>query len=148
MSKDQLLGHWTIVAWEQRYDDGRLLLPLGPAPEGFIRYDSDGRMVCMIASGGRQNLAGAQWTAPDAEKARAYSEFMAYAGTYRVDGQQVTHQVETTLFPNWKGSRQVRIVSLVGDELHIIARLEDGSSEARTALLRWKRSRAQVAQAV
>src|ERR1035441_10039638 len=83
MSKEQLLGHWTIIAWEQRYDDGRRVLPLGPSPEGFIRYDADGRMVCMIARANRQNFAGgAQWTATDDEKARAYSEFLAYAGTY------------------------------------------------------------------
>jgi hypothetical protein len=145
MDKTLLLGRWNIVSWEQRYDDGRVTRPLGTALEGFIQYGADGRMICMMGRADRANfVTGGQWNASNDEKAGAYSSFMAYAGSYTVDGDLVTHHVDLSLFPNWKGGDQKRHVQLKrdpsGDTLEIAARLEEGSSEARTAVLAWKRA--------
>lgn len=143
MNREALLGFWKIVSWEQRYDDGRVVLPLGAPLEGFIRYDTDGRMCCMIARASRKSFVkGGQWNAPDEEKAQAYSEMLCYAGTYSLENDMVTHHVDISLFPNWKGGEQKRRLSLDGGHLDIIARLEEGTSEARTAILRWERATA------
>jgi hypothetical protein len=144
MDKNGLLGRWNILSWEQRYDDGRVTHPLGTALEGFIQYDPNGQMMCMMARADRAPfVTGGQWNAQAEERASAYSGFMAYAGTYSVDGEWVTHHVETTLFPNWKNGNQKRRVQLQrdpsGDRLDITARLEEGTPEARTAVLAWKR---------
>lgn len=145
MDKTPLLGRWNIVSWQQRYDDGRITYPLGTALEGFIQYDANGQMMCMMARADRSNfVTGGQWNASNDEKAGAYSSFMAYAGSYSVDGEWVTHHVDLTLFPNWKNGDQKRRVQLkrdpTGDTLDIVARLEEGTPEARSAVLAWKRA--------
>jgi hypothetical protein len=142
-----IIGRWDIVSWLQLYYDGRRQAPLGERLEGFIRYlppDANGRgdMICMIANADRPNFStGGQWNAEDAEKAAAYGSMLSYAGTYRLDGDTVIHEVKISLFPNWKGGDQRRKVRLEGaDNLFIEARLEDGTPEARTAQLAWKRA--------
>lgn len=145
MDKALLLGRWNIVSWEQRYDDGRVTRPLGAALEGFIQYEANGRMICMMGRAGRAGfVTGGQWNASNDEKADAYSGFMAYAGSYTVDGDLVTHHVELSLFPNWKGGDQKRRVRIEhgpsGDTLAVSARLEEGTPEARSAVLAWKRA--------
>ena len=41
--------------------------------------------------------------------------FIAYSGRFRVDGGDVIHQVEMSLFPNWVGTTQRRHVALEAD---------------------------------
>lgn len=138
-SADAIMGNWVIDAWEQRYDDGRVKYPMGQELDGFIRYGADGRMACMISRRSRSRVTGTQFTCTDAEKIGAYDSFFAYAGTYTVSGDRVAHHVEQSLFPNWEGGVQMRQYMLSGDRLHITARLEEGTPEARTALLAWRR---------
>jgi len=138
-------GQWQVVAWEQLYDDGRRELPMGDRLEGFICYSPDGRMVCMISRADRARFEkGGQWNAPDEEKARAYDSMLAYAGRYSVDGDTVTHFVDMSLFPNWKGGEQKRKFALRADgTLELTARLEAGTPQARTARLAWRRAPSQ-----
>ncbi|HJV86884.1 MAG TPA: lipocalin-like domain-containing protein [Noviherbaspirillum sp.] len=142
MSEQGMTGRWQIVAWEQVYDDGRRTYPMGQQLEGFIQYDPDGRMMCMLCRGDRRNFtSGGQWNASEQEKAQAYNTMLAYAGTYTCSGDIVSHHVELSAFPNWKGGTQKRrIETMDAGQLVLVARLEDGTSEARTARLAWKRS--------
>jgi len=141
MTPDQVVGRWDIVSWLQLYEDGRRQAPLGENLEGFIRYLAGGDMVCMIANADQPDFAsGGQWNASEGERARAYSSMLAYAGTWRMEGETVVHAVEQSLFPNWKGGDQRRHVRLEGDTLYIEAHLEQGTPEARTAQLKWRRS--------
>lgn len=141
MSEQAITGRWQIVAWEQVYDDGRRTYPMGQQVEGFIQYDPDGRMMCMLCRGDRQNFStGGQWNASLEEQAAAYSSMLAYAGTYSFGGDTVSHHVELSAFPNWKGGIQKRrIETMDAGRLALVARLEEGSSEARTARLIWTR---------
>ncbi|HCY62363.1 MAG TPA: hypothetical protein DHV59_05950 [Oxalobacteraceae bacterium] len=142
MSKQGMIGRWQVVAWEQVYDDGRRTYPMGQQVEGFIQYDSDGRMMCMLCRGDRQKFTtGGQWNASQEEKAAAYSSMLAYAGSYTVaGGDSVSHHVELSSFPNWKGGIQKRrIETMDAGQLVLVARLEEGTSEARTARLVWRR---------
>lgn len=136
-----ITGRWNIISWEQDYDDGRLLHPFWEELEGFIRYTEDGDMACMIAKVARPRFtSGGQWNADDPEKAAAYSSMLAYAGTYDVEGDTVTHHVDLSLFPNWIGGDQRRTFVFRHDgTLALEARLEDGTPEARTARLVWRR---------
>ena len=136
-----LLGRWNILAWEQLYDDGRRQLPLGERLDGFIRYLPDGDMICMIARADQKPFeSGGQWNANAEERAGAYSSMLAYAGTWSIAGNVVTHAVNLSLFPGWKGGEQKRHVRLDGDMLCIEAFLEQGTPEARTARLTWRRA--------
>lgn len=142
ITPETLLGRWNIVAWEQLYEDGRRQLPLGEHLEGFIRYVADGDIICMIACAEQKPFeSGGQWNANAEERAGAYSSMLAYAGTWSIDGGTVTHAVNISLYPGWKGGEQKRHVRLEGDILFIEAHLEQGTPEARTARLTWKRAR-------
>jgi hypothetical protein len=41
----------------------------------------------------------------------------AYAGTYSVDGNKVTHHIVAGYRPDWVGGDQIRFVELSGDKL-------------------------------
>lgn len=140
MSVD-LVGRWDIVAFEQEYDDGRRLFPFGEHVEGFIRYLDDGDMVVFIAKRNRAPFRkGGQWNAPAEEKAAAYDSVLSYAGRWSVEGDEITHFVDYSVFPNWVGGVQKRKLRMLDDGcLALEARLEEGTSEARTARLVWRR---------
>jgi hypothetical protein len=139
MNRDTIKGRWSILAWEQLYDDGRVVSPMGTELEGFIEY-SDFGMFCVVAKKDRAAFTtGGQWNAEDAEKAAAYNSYLTYAGDYEVDGNIITHKVRYSIFPNWVGGDQRRTAVLEDGVLALTARLEEGTPEARTARLRWRR---------
>jgi hypothetical protein len=140
MDASKLIGRWDIVSWEQRYDDGRVVPPLGPELRGFLLYTAQGDMSVFIAQARRAPFGGGlQFGATSEEKAQAYSTVLSYAGRYVVSGDLVEHHVEVSLFPNWEGQVQKRRVSLDGDRLSITASIEQGTPEARVAALEWKK---------
>ncbi|MFC5697136.1 lipocalin-like domain-containing protein [Pseudomonas sp. GCM10022186] len=139
MNRESIKGRWQILSWEQAYDDGRLVHPMGTELEGFIEYGDHG-MFCVIARQGREPLEGGQWSASAAEKAKAYDGYLTYAGDYDIENGVIQHHVRHSLFPNWEGGTQKRVALFNGDTLELTARLEEGTAEARTARLRWKRA--------
>ncbi|MDX2366922.1 MAG: lipocalin-like domain-containing protein [Colwellia sp.] len=140
MNRETIKGRWTVFSWEQVYDDGRIVLPMGTEVEGFIEY-SDHGMFCVISKKDRKEFTtGGQWSADDAEKADAYSSYLTYAGGYDVEENTITHHVNYSIFPNWVGSTQYRTADLNGDILTLTtARLEAGTTEARISKLTFKR---------
>ena len=36
MNRESIKGRWSVVSWEQVYDDGRIVSPMGTEIEGFI----------------------------------------------------------------------------------------------------------------
>ena len=141
ITQKDIEGLWNLQSMEQRYDDGRVIYPFGRNVEGRIFYGADKSMFCAIQKGGRTTFStGKQWTADASEKARAYDDYLTYCGRYEIDGDTVTHHVEISLYPDWTGNRQVRKVRLADSLLHITARLEDGTPEARTSLMIWERA--------
>lgn len=136
----ELLGRWRIVEWVQRYDDGREIYPLGRDLKGFIQYDAE-RMVAFICRGERPALSGSQWSVPEVERAAAYSSCLAYSGTWEISGDEILHKVDLSLNPNWVRTTQRRRAAFRSDgTLVLLARLEDGTAEARTAELVWERA--------
>lgn len=139
MKSDDVQGTWVLLDWVQDYDDGRRIYPFGEDAVGTIVYSGD-RMSCIMSRSGRAPFAaGGQWNADDADKARAYGEMMAYAGGFSIEGNEVLHHVDLSLFPNWIGGVQRRRAALNGDRLSLTARLEEGTRDARTARLEWRR---------
>jgi hypothetical protein len=108
-----LVGSWRLRRWVAIADDGSEAQPMGDAPDGLLVYSPDGTMIGIMGPGDRPRFASDDVTGgTDRERARAFSSFIAYGGAYEVEGDTVSHHVESSLFPNWIGTVQRRRWSL------------------------------------
>ncbi len=120
------VGTWKLLAWEITQPDGTVHYLYGKEVVGYLLYTADGYMAAQVMDPDRQQsdpnfpleIAAAQ-TLPDRDRARAYSTYLAYCGTYTVEGNTVTHHVKAGLIPSWTGSEQVRHFTLDRDRLII-----------------------------
>lgn len=111
-----LVGTWRLRAWESVDDDGSVEHPMGQAPEGVLVYTADRTMITTIGRAGRTPIDGGDMLAgPVDGRLEAMVSFIAYSGTFGVDGGDVVHDVTMSLFPNWIGTTQRRHVALSPD---------------------------------
>jgi Lipocalin-like domain len=119
--KDQLVGTWTMVSWEQDVPNGPKFQRFGANPKGFTIFDANGRFFMMFARPDLPKIASKNPSNPTPEEAKAIvAGAIGYFGTYIVDEgtKVVTLRVEASSFPNQLESDQKRtITSLTGDEL-------------------------------
>jgi Lipocalin-like domain len=113
-----LNGTWSLTTWRRIAGDGSVSYPLGADAHGLLLYTENGRMTVQIAASNRVVLASDDPLGGDtAARAAAYSTYLAYFGTYEVQGQEVVHNIDGSLFPNWSGVKQVRPFTAEFDQL-------------------------------
>jgi hypothetical protein len=79
---------------------------VGEAPVGIIVYTADGTMITTISAPGRPRIDGNDPVGgPDDQRLAALETFIAYSGTYHIDGPDVIHDVAISLYPNWVENR-------------------------------------------
>ena len=114
-TSNPFVGTWKLVSWEVSLPDGTIHYPYGKDVVGYLIYTADGYMSAEIMNPDRQQsdpsfpleMATGQ-TLPDSDRARAFSTYLSYCGTYTVAGKTVTHHMKAGLIPSWTGSEQVR----------------------------------------
>jgi hypothetical protein len=82
----------------------------------------EGRSFKSLRTAGRPGFASGDWFDGSDEEFRAEAGgYIAYSGPYTVneEDQTLSHTMEVSLFPNWMGQTQPRIVSLEGDTLRL-----------------------------
>ena len=118
MTANPLIGTWRLIVWENRSVDGQISYPLGKDAMGYIMYNQDGYMSVAIMRPGRAPVtAGDLLGGSPAEKAHAAETYVSYCGQYTYRGGVVIHHVQLSLFPNWVGVDQERLVELAGNRL-------------------------------
>jgi hypothetical protein len=118
MSSNPLVGTWRLVSWENRSADGAISYPLGRDAVGLITYTDDGFMSVAIMRADREPFAAEDLLGGTSEeKARASETYVSYSGRYVFRGDRVIHHVELSLFPNWSGVEQERLVEVTGNRL-------------------------------
>jgi hypothetical protein len=111
-------GTWKLIAWRRIAEDGTVNYPLGADARGQLIYTSNGQMAVQITGANRSPIATDDPLGGDAQaRADAYSTYLAYFGTYEVQGESVVHRIDGSLFPNWCGEKQVRPFTSERDEL-------------------------------
>lgn len=127
----RLLGSWSLDDYEVVRADGVRSRPLGPSPSGMLVYAPDGAVSALLCRTAHAD-AGDQ-----ASDGRSY---IAYAGTYSVDdaGARVTHDVDVSLIPEWRGRSLQRSIGWDGDRLILTADVVDPRGAA-THVLTWRR---------
>jgi len=129
---------------EGRRASGTVFHPWGTDVGGRLTYDDAGNVALQIAKGGRERFASDDLEAgTPAEVRRAWDGYHAWFGrfTASADEQSVVHHIEASLFPNWAGVDQTRLVTLEGDGLVLRSRPMPYGGESVEFLTRWVRSR-------
>jgi hypothetical protein len=115
LTEADLVGTWHLRAWTSQGDDD-IVHPMGASPEGVLVYTMDGTMITTIGRAGRPPIDGGDLlSGPVDQRLEAMATFIAYAGTFRVEGGDVVHDVTMSLFPNWIGTTQRRHVAISPD---------------------------------
>ena len=119
--KDQLVGTWSLTAWEQTYKDGHKDQAFGAHPKGIQTFEPNGRFTLVFLKPDLPKVASNDRVTPTPEEAMAIAKgAIAYYGTYTVDeaSKTVTLSLEGTTFSNQNGVPQKRVVTAISaDEL-------------------------------
>ncbi len=140
MASNPLVGTWRLVSWENRSVDGQIIHPLGEDAEGYIMYNQDGYMFVAIMGPNRLRFATDDLlSATKEEEAQAEETYVSYCGRYEFKGDTVVHHVELSLFPNWVGVEQERLVEVRGNRLTLSTRPILLGGMQQSAHLIWER---------
>ena len=115
MSAADLIGTWLLRRWVLTLEDGSEETPFGVEPQGVVVYTADGRMITTIGSRERPAVGKDLSSVDDEARLAAIRTFIAYSGTFDIDGADVVHHVEMSLDPAWIGTQQRRHVELPDD---------------------------------
>lgn len=143
-----LIGLWKLLAITARHSDGTVTPEVyGANPRGYISYTADGHMMVMFARSDRpplsheiqSPLSQEMSTVPIAELAQAFTSFSAYAGTYRLEGNTVMHELDIASIPNRVGTTLVRTVTINGSRMTLSTPETINDGIATVFELTWER---------
>jgi len=141
-ANSSIAGIWRLVSYTRRYlDTGEVRSDM--RPNAYIMYSPGGHMMSLTVEENRLPPAGPVVT--DEERIRLFNTIIsAYAGTYRIEGNQVTHHVEMSWNEAWTGTDQVRSYSVDGDKLTIETTPRTAGTDNRQFIntLKWQRTEA------
>jgi Lipocalin-like domain len=135
----RVVGTWSLVSAWSSTDDGTKRESFGSSPSGVLTYGSDGRMMVLIANGGRKPLSADRVGAPEKERAEAFSTFLSYGGRYSLKEGKVVHHVEISSYPNWVGTDLVRTVAFEGDRITLTTPPISVGGKMQSTELVWER---------
>jgi hypothetical protein len=141
---ERFVGTWRLVDWNATVGDVPER-PFGGKATGLLTYTADGRMSAALMRTDRRVVPSRTLgSATAADRARAAGGYLSYAGSYRVEGNEVVHTVEVSLFPNWVGGEQRRSVEWIsnpigGKDLILSALSQPAGRKPVMNRLRWRR---------
>jgi hypothetical protein len=137
--KEQLVGTWTLVSWEQKKGGSAKVQRYGENPMGIAFFDAGGRYIITVMRSDRTNYASdALWQGTADENKATADGTMTYFGTYSVNeaDRSIAIHIEGSSFPNWNGADQKRFVAIAEDRLTLTVRPPTGN----TVDVIWKRA--------
>src|SRR5437763_3607985 len=146
--RDQLIGAWKLLSYEERPVDGSpSFYPMSEKPMGIIMYTPDGYMSAQLMHPDRKPFASGDWfDGTEEEYRQEASTYIAYTGPFHVDEEKQTlaHSMFISLFPNWVGQTQPRVVKIEGNTLHLSTAvpIHSGGKIVNSSLV-WERAKPQ-----
>lgn len=142
-----LLGPWHLERFVIGFADDRPpVFPFGEDARGQLMYCPDGHMSGTVCRNTRRPFGArleASYHADADLKAEAFDGYLAYAGTWRVEGDEVIHTVDFALTPDLVGRENRRTARLehgpYGVRLHLSYTLTAKSGIERNYTLIWRR---------
>jgi hypothetical protein len=109
MHKDQIIGTWRLITWENRDRSGKVTHPLGDDAVGYISYSDDGHVFVHIMTSNRKSFStDGLFDVTPADCMAVHTSHISYCGPYEISGDTIIHRVEVCSYPNWIGSEQKR----------------------------------------
>ena len=143
ISREAISGSWRLLSAVQHFDDGGRVAEFGPSASGYLVYTPEGTVTAVLGAADRPAVSASDpQGATAAEYESSAQRFVAYAGTYSIDetAGEVLHSIELSLYPNWQGRSQLRILHLEGDILTIVASPRTAADgRGFHSELRWRR---------
>jgi hypothetical protein len=113
--KDKIVGIWKLVSYEVEVQaTGQKGPVMGNHPTGYVTFTPEGRVFFVLTGEARKPAK------TDQERAELLSTLVAYTGTYSVEGDTWTTNVEVAWNPEWVGTKQVRNFTLSGERLVVL----------------------------
>ena len=141
--KQQLVGTWTLVSWDQMNADGTAFQQFGASPKGIAFFDTGGHYIITVMRSDRPKYAidnFGQIAQATAEENKATAQgTITYFGTYSVNeaDRTIDIRVEASSFPNWNATDQKRFFEVTEDQLKLTVRPPRGGSVD----VLWKRAK-------
>ena len=111
-----IVGTWRVVSYDREVVETKAVSHgFGGHAMGLVTFTPDGRMMLMVVDATRKPPA--KPTATDPEAVGLYRTMIAYAGTYRVQGDEIIIHVEISSEQSLTGTDQTRSFKLEGDRL-------------------------------
>lgn len=134
--RQRLIGSYKLISYVS-YDQNGTATKL-PYSAGQISYDTAGRMSAQLMRADRPRFTPGS-PASEAERAAAYSSYVAYFGRYEIDAEKniVTHHVEGSISQNMVGSGMPRHYEFSADGATLLLSVKNG--DRVTGKLQWDR---------
>jgi hypothetical protein len=131
----RLAGTWRLVKFDTFAEDGTARD--AGYESGRITYDLRGNMAAQLMRVGRKPLAQPP---TEADRAAAYSSYVAYYGRVTIDPAQskVTHHVEGSVNPNWVKTDLIRYYAFSPDGKRLMLSIRNAQGRV-TGTLTWER---------
>lgn len=137
-----VLGTWRLQSYVREVlASGERYNQFGEDPDGYIGYAPDNRMYAIFTR--KDRIMPADAVPTDEEGVQLLGTMVAYAGTFTLEPEKVTHHIDISWNQAWTGTDQVRYYQLDGDTLTITTapyRSYFDGKEGRSILV-WKKVR-------
>ena len=131
-TEKDLLGTWELVDWRVFCNGEFYKFPMEEDGMGQLIYTDAG-----IMSG---FLMRADYKDEPARSPAAAVKCLSYAGTFRIEGDEVIHDVTLATIPEWIGNPLIRTIDWRGDQLLLKTEAEVGrDGKAYSNELLWRR---------
>ncbi|MGO1121082.1 lipocalin-like domain-containing protein [Rhodovibrionaceae bacterium A322] len=107
--REDFIGSWQMVSWRSLKDGEPDGYPMGEDAKGQIVYAAEGRMAAFLMRADFEE--NSQTTLPTAQT------MISYGGTWRVEGEEIVHDVIFATLPHWIGRPLVRRVERQGERI-------------------------------
>lgn len=112
---DQVVGTWKLVSYQVEVQaTGEKGPVMGDRPTGYATFTPEGRVFFVLTGEARKAAK------TDQERAELLNTLVAYSGTYTLEGDKWTTNVEVAWNPEWVGTKQVRDFKTDGERLMVL----------------------------
>ena len=142
--RDRLIGAWKLISYVEKPIDGSAsFYPMGEHPMGIIMYTPDGYMSAQLMRPDRKPFPSGDWFGGTTDEYwQEATTYIAYSGPFHVEEvhKTLTHSMFVSMFPNWTGQTQPRVVKIEGETLHLSTASPIKSAGVMNSYLQWKRA--------